>query len=89
MQYFLDTNTTVGDTTIQTIISNKKPKEDEERQIKVHLSAIDNAHEKIKLDIIELNKLFELNKARFNLISPILDALPYTISYLLQNLASV
>ena len=71
MQYFLDTNTTVGDTTIQTIISNKKPKEDEERQIKVHLSAIDNAHEKIKLDIIELNKLFELNKARFNLISPI------------------
>ena len=69
---FLDTNTTIGDTTIQTIISNKKPiEDDEERQIKVHLSAIDNAHEKIKLDIIELNKLFELNKARFNLITPI------------------
>ena len=72
MRYLLDTNTTLGDTTIQTIISNKKPiEDDEERQIKVHLSAIDNAHEKIKLDIIELNKLFELNKARFNLITPI------------------
>ena len=68
---FLDTNTTIGDTTIQTIISNKKAiEDDEERQIKVHLSAIDNAHEKIKIDITELNKLFELNKARFNLISP-------------------
>ena len=47
---------------------------DEERQLKAHLSAIDNAHEKIKIDITELNKLFELNKARFNLISPISKA---------------